>query len=88
MNFDIKQLEDKIKNTFIYNNNLNISNEEKKQYIIELNYFFDLVYNCYQNNNKNKYLNDFKIEYNKIIVNGIFNCILDDIKNIYDLIYL
>ena len=80
---NIKELEINIKNKFIYSLNNKISNNEYKIYIIELNYFFDLIYNVIKYKTQ-KYIFNFINEYDKIINDNIFNCIKNELKLIYN----
>lgn len=84
--YNINQLEEETLYIFIHNNNINISNEEKKQYIIELTHFFDIIHNNTQNN-RNKFIMEFDNLYFKIINNNIYNCIKNNINIIYNYIF-
>jgi len=84
--YNLNQFEEDILETFIHNNDYNISNEEKKQYILDLTHFFEIIYNNSQNNNRDKFISNFNDIYNKIIYNNIFNCVKNDITNIYNYI--
>lgn len=80
---NIKQLEENILNIFIHNN-FNISNEDKKNYIINLTHFFDIIHNKNENNKDNNFKLELDNAYNYIKSNYIYNCIIDDIDIIYN----